>query len=98
MGNKIFSDILNLKQDKVIVSFKPDGQPTLFSKSVQDDRIEFVNQNNLVDSSFAENPIQSGGKRKSIRRTNKKKTRRRRTKRSSIRRSIRRRTNKKRTN
>ena len=84
MGNKIFSDILNLKQDKVIVSFKPDGQPTLFSKSIQDDRIESVNQNNLVDSSFAENPIQSGGKRK----TNKKKTKR-------IRRSIRRRTNKK---
>jgi hypothetical protein len=68
MSNKIFSDILNLKQDKVTVSFKPDGQPTPFSKSVRDDLIESVNQNNLVDSSFAENPIQSGGKRRSIRR------------------------------
>ena len=106
MSNKIFSDILNSKQDKVIVSFNPDGQPTPFSKSIQDDRIESVNLNNPVDSSFSENPVdisfsenpivssvskkQIGGKRR--RRRSIRRTNKKKTKRR------RRRTNKKRPN
>lgn len=42
MSNKLFSDLLYSKQDKVEVSFKPDGLPIPFSKSVSDSEIEDV--------------------------------------------------------
>jgi hypothetical protein len=86
MSNKIFSDLLYSKQDKVEVSFKPDGLPIPFSKSVTDQEIEDVEdvayQNDLkvpVDGSF-EGPISEeaviqgdieGGRRKKNRRTRK---------------------------
>ena len=87
MSNKLFSDLLYSKQDKVEVSFKPDGLPIPFSKSVSDSEIEDVEdpvyQNDLkapVDGSYVEGQpsegavIQGeieGGRRKKNRRTRK---------------------------
>ena len=87
MSNKIFSSLLYSKQDKVDVSFKPDGLPIPFSKSVSDQEMEDIEdpkyQNDLknpVDSSFVEGQASEeaviqgdieGGRRKKNRRTRK---------------------------
>jgi len=86
MGNKLFSDLLYSKQDKVDVSFKPDGLPIPFSKSASDtnmadynDSIYQSNSKISADGSF-EGPISEeaviqgdieGGRRKKNRRTRK---------------------------
>jgi hypothetical protein len=87
MNNKIFSDLLYSKQDKVEVSFSQNGLPIPFTKSVSDQGIADLEdrqyQEDLkasLDSSFVEgNPIvtdvikQNGGRRNKNRRTRKNK-------------------------
>lgn len=81
MTKEMFSDLLYSKQDKVDVSFKPDGLPVSFNKSVPDEELEdeedrkyIEDLKSLRDNSFVEGlpreeavPVApaAGGKRKS---------------------------------
>lgn len=65
MNNKLFSDLLYSKQDKVDVSFKPDGLPIPFSKNTSelnmaDYNDSIYNSKILVDGSYVEGQPSEG--------------------------------------
>ena len=68
MNNEIFSDLLYSKQDKMDVTFKPDGLPFSFNKEIDDQVLadisddKYINDlKNISDSSFVEGlPIEEG--------------------------------------